>query len=688
MPEQTAPSLLSSIGDMQDKALYAKLHQTYSFDQYLALVRQNPRITRNAHQRLHDLIVEPGTMEYMDNKKKITSYNFFKDPNGNGDDAIFGLDIYLMKLVNVLHSAALGFGSQSRLLVLFGGVGSSKSSIARLFKRGVERYSMTDTGALYSFDWINLKKFRLNGDEDEFKSPMNEEPLKLIPLEWREKAIEKMGLSSKDFAVSVPKELDPLSNFFMQELMKRYNGDWTKVVSEHIRVKRIVLSERHAIGVGTFEPKDEKNQDSTELTGDINYRRLAEFGLETDPRVFDFNGELNRANRGILEMIEIFKLDVAFLYTLLGATAEHEVKPKRFSLTPIDEVIIGHTNEEEYLRIINDKTMKALIDRSISIKIPYPTKLSAEKCVYTKGLNEKKVKGVHIAPHTIEVAAMFAVLSRLEDPKKHNLSLLQKMKLYDGKQIPGYTSDTVKELRKDTENEGMTGISPRYIQDKLSNALVVGGPEGYIDPFMVLNELEKGLDSHALINNNKEVKGRLIEIIEMVKREYEEIVKNEVQRAISADEDAIARLCSNYLDQVKAFLNKEKVKSKYDNRPQEPDERLMRSIEEKIEIPANRAHDFRSELFNHLGSLALENKKFEWSTNDRLRKALEMKLFEDQKDTIKLKSLVSNVIDAETQEKIDIIRTRLIKNFGYNVRSASNVLEYVASIFARGDTKE
>ena len=139
---------------------------------------------------------------------------------------------------------------------------------------------------------------------------------------------------------------------------------------------------------------------------------------------------------------------------------------------------------------------------------------------------------MHIAPHTIEVAAMFAVLSRLEDPKKHNLSLLQKMKLYDGKQIPGYTSDTVKELRKDAENEGMIGISPRYIQDKLSNALVVGGPEGYIDPFMVLNELEKGLDSHALISNNKEMKGRLIEIIEMVKREYEEIVKNEVQRAI------------------------------------------------------------------------------------------------------------------------------------------------------------
>jgi serine protein kinase len=204
---------------------------------------------------------------------------------------------------------------------------------------------------------------------------------------------------------------------------------------------------------------------------------------------------------------------------------------------------------------------------------------------------------------------------------------------------------------------------------------------------MVLNELDKGLRHHSLITNDEQRK-RFQEIIGQVKREYEEIVKNEVQRAISADEDAIAKLAGNYIDNIKAFTLKERVKNKYTGQDEDPDERLMRSIEEKIEIAENRKDDFRREIMNFIGALAVEGKKFAWNTNDRLRRALELKLFEDQKDSIKLKTLVSAVVDKDTQEKIDIIKSRLIKNFGYNEVSATDVLNYVASIFARGDAKE
>jgi serine protein kinase len=297
------------------------------------------------------------------------------------------------------------------------------------------------------------------------------------------------------------------------------------------------------------------------------------------------------------------------------------------------------------------------------------------------------VRGKHIAPHTLEVAAMWAVLTRLEEPKKHNLTLLQKMKLYDGKVLPGYTQDTVKELRKEGKREGMDGISARYVQDKISNALVNDEGEGTINPFMVLNELEKGLRHHSLINNDEQRK-KFLECIGIVKREYEEIVKNEVQRAISADEEAIAKLAANYIDNIKAFTLKERLKNRYTGADDEPDERLMRSIEEKIDIPENRKDDFRREIMNYIGALAVEGKKFEWNTNDRLRRALELKLFEDQKDSIKLKTLVSSVVDRETQEKIDVIKSRLIKYFGYNEVSATDVLNYVASIFARGSTKD
>jgi serine protein kinase len=235
-------------------------------------------------------------------------------------------------------------------------------------------------------------------------------------------------------------------------------------------------------------------------------------------------------------------------------------------------------------------------------------------------------------------------------------------------------------------NEGMTGISPRYIQDKISNALVAHPDEDNINPFMVMHELESGLRHHSLIKDEDQFR-HYKELLSVVKEEYEDIVKNEVQRAIAADEDALMRLCGNYIDNVKAYTQREKVKNKYTGQTEEPDERLMRSIEEKIDIPESRKDDFRREIMNYIGALSLDGKKFDYKTNERLQKALELKLFQDQKDTIKLTSLVSSVVDKDTQEKIDIVKGRLIRNYGYDEDSATDVLNYVASIFARGDVK-
>ncbi|HSC87787.1 MAG TPA: serine protein kinase [Polyangiaceae bacterium] len=682
---QGGQNMVAAIGAMQDYDRYRDLSWEGSFEEYLRIVRERPQVTRNAFQRMYDMVLSYGSEEYVDNKKKLVRYNFFQDPADGGRDAIFGLDIPLMRLMNVLKAAAQGYGPEKRVILLHGPVGSSKSTIARLLKKGIERYSMSHEGALYTFRWVNLRETGLAGkDVDVFDSPMHEEPLRLIPVEWREQAIEKLGLSSEKFPVRVSGEMDPASRFIFKELLARYEGSWQKVIEQHIRVHRLVLSEKDRIGIGTFQPKDEKNQDSTELTGDINYRKIAEYGSDSDPRAFNFDGEFNIANRGIVEFVEVLKLDVAFLYDLLGASQEHRIKPKKFAQTDIDEVIIGHTNEAEYKRLLNNEFMEALRDRTIKIDIPYITKLGDERKIYEKDFDQRKVRGKHVAPHTLEVAAMWAVLTRLEEPKKHNLELIQKLALYDGRVLPGYTQDTVKELRKEVKREGMEGISPRYVQDKISNALVSDQGEGTINPFMVMNELEKGLRNHSLITNDDERK-RYRELIGVVKQEYEQIVKNEVQRAISADEDAIAKLAGNYIDNIKAYTLREKVKNKYTGQNEEPDERLMRSIEEKIEIPDNRKDDFRREIMNFIGAKAIEGQRFDWQSNDRLRRALEMKLFEDQKDSIKLKTLVSAVVDKETQEKIDIIKSRLIKYFGYNEVSATDVLNYVASIYARGD---
>jgi serine protein kinase len=677
----TGKAILSALRRELNLSDYRKKHWEGTFDEYLDIVREHPEVTRTAYQRLYDMILSHGTEEVFENKEKITRFRFFNEFAAKHGDGIYGLDRPLAELVNRLKSAAKGYGTEKRVLLLHGPVGSSKSTIARLLKKGLEQFSKDDEGMLFSFSW--------KGEAGNWhKCPMHEEPLRLVPFELRPGLLANLneGRDNHDFQISIQGDLCPFCRQMYNERLAKCDGDWHRML-EDIKVYRLMLSEQDRIGIGTFQPKDEKNQDSTELTGDINYRKIAEYGTESDPRAFNFDGELNIANRGLVEFIEVLKLDVAFLYDLLGASQEHKIKPKKFAQTDIDEVILGHTNEPEYRRLQNNEFMEALRDRTVKIDIPYVTRLKDEIQIYEKDFNPLRVRGKHIAPHTIEIAAMWAVLTRLVPPKHANLTLLQKLKLYNGKTLPGFTEDNVVELKREAANEGMHGISPRYIQDKISNALVAHPEESCVNPFMVLHELEAGLRHHSLITSQEQLQ-HYRELLSVVKEEYEDIVKNEVQRAIAADEDALTRLCSNYIDNVKAYTQREKVRNRYTGNYEDPDERLMRSVEEKIDIPEGRKEDFRREIMNYIGALAIDGKKFDYKTNERLQKALEMKLFEDQKDTIKLTSLVSSVVDKATQEKIDVVKSRLTRNYGYCDVCSTDVLSYVASIFARGHAKK
>ena len=671
--------IVDAIRSSSNPAAFRELNWTGSFGQYLDIVLENPGVLRTAHQRLYEMILSFGHEEATVHKERITRYKFFSDVLGEGHDAIFGLEKPLATLVDNFKAAAFGYGTERRVLLLHGPVGSSKSTIVRLLKRGLEHYSRSREGALYSYGW------RLPDQEEVLPCPMNEEPLMLLPLETRERILNRLNTEWKaGYRLRVEGEPCPVCRYHINQLLHRYDGDLNRIL-EHVVIRRVVLSERDRVGIGTFQPKDEKNQDSTELTGDINYRKLAEYGSESDPRAFNFDGEFNVANRGLIEFIEVLKLDVAFLYDLLGASQEHNIKPKKFAQTYIDEVIIGHTNEPEYRKLMSNELMEAFRDRTVKIDVPYNLRLSNEIRIYQKDFNEKKVTK-HIAPHTLEVAAMWAILTRLAVSKKGDLSLIDKLKLYNGKSLERYSEENVKELREENPREGLEGISPRYIQDKVSNALVRRYSSSCVNPFMVLHELEEGLDHHSLITN-EDLRKRYRELLAVAKEEYAEIVKNEVQRAIAADEEQIQRLCSNYIDNVKAYTQKERVRNRYTGQEESPDERLMRSIKEKIDVRESAKDDFRREIMNYIGALAVEGRNFDYRMNPRLQRALEKKLFEDQKDSIKLTSLVSSVVDRETQEKIDVIKARLIKNFGYNEESATDALNFVASIFARGDVK-
>src|SRR5215510_12149801 len=330
--EAETVSILSAIANLQSAHEYQELNWEGSLEDYLKLIQESPRVTRNAFQRIYDMILSYGTEEYTEHKKKFTRYRFFRDEEHQGRDAVYGIDQSLNHLVDIFKAAARNYGTERRVILLHGPVGSAKSTIVRLLKKGLEEYSRTSDGAMYTFAWTSIgndvEKEVFTVVNDELPCPMREDPLHLIPSDQRSTVIDELMRNSYDprYPVQVEGDLCPACRQMFRELTRKYKGDWFKVM-EHVRVRRLVLSEKDRIGIGTFQPKDEKNQDSTELTGDINYRKIAIYGSDSDARAFNFDGEFNVANRGIIEFIEVLKLEVAFLYDLLGASQEHKIKP-------------------------------------------------------------------------------------------------------------------------------------------------------------------------------------------------------------------------------------------------------------------------------------------------------------------------------------------------------------------------
>ena len=350
--------------------------------------------------------------------------------------------------------------------------------------------------------------------------------------------------------------------------------------------------------------------------------------------------------------------------------------------------VASNTNNPEYEKLKNNQAMEALRDRTVRIDVPYLLRWSEELAVLNHYYGPGKVKQ-HVAPHTLEIAALWAVLTRLIDDKDNKLRPVDKAKLLDGRSMPGYTEDSVKELRDKYPDEGMFGgVSCRYVQDKLSNCL--SSHHDYINTFMALNELKEGLLGSSLITNKDEV-AKYIKCIDLAKKELDEILKTEVQKALVGDENAIIRLCANYIANMMAYIKKTKVRNPITGEDQLADERLMRSIEEKIDVPEGGVNEFRQSMAAFIGGLAAEDRTFRWDSSLELKKALEAKLFEDTKDHIKLSALDisgTSVVDPEAQKKIDTVKQRLIDDYGYNEKSATDVLSYVGSIFSRGQSQD
>ncbi|WP_404450617.1 PrkA family serine protein kinase [Virgibacillus necropolis] len=610
-----------------------------TLEEYLEIVKQRPEVAQTAHSRVYNMVKSSGLAER--NGRKM--YQFF-------GEEIFGLEDAIERLVEeYFHPAAKRLDVRKRILLLMGPVSGGKSTIVTMLKRGLEQYSRTDEGAVYAIKGC----------------PMHEDPLHFIPNHLRADFFEEYG-------IRIEGSLSPLNTMRLEQ---EYDGRM-----EDVKVERIFFSEDKRVGIGTFSPSDPKSQDIADLTGSIDFSTIAEYGSESDPRAYRFDGELNKANRGMMEFQEILKCDEKFLWHLLSLTQEGNFKAGRFALISADELIIAHTNEAEYRSFISNKKNEALHSRIIVMPIPYNLRVSQEELIYEKMINESDMSHVHIAPHALRVAAIFSILTRLKGSKKQGVDLVKKMRLYDGESVEGFNQVDVDELRNEYADEGMDGIDPRYVINRISSTIIRKEVPA-INALDVLRSLKDGLDQHASISD--EDREDYMNYIAVARREFDEIAKKEVQKAFvySYEESAIT-LMNNYLDNVEAYCNKNRLRDPLTGEEMNPDEKLMRSIEEQIGISENAKKAFREEILIRISAYARKGKRFDYTSHERLREAIQKKLFADLKDIVKI-TTSSKTPDESQLKKVNEVIARLIDEYGYNSISANELLRYVGSLLNR-----
>ncbi len=636
----------------EQRSLEKSLAWEGTFAEYLDLVSKQPQIADLAHARLYNMIMSAGVEDEGDGKPR--KYNFFLDD-------LYGVERTLQQLVEeYLNPASRRLDIRKRILMLVGPVGGGKSTLVTLIKKGLQNYSKSDEGATYAIKGC----------------PMHEEPLHLIPDELRTDF-------RRNFGVYIEGDLCPVCRY-------RLDHEWEGNIDK-VPVHRIFLSEKTRVGVGTFKPADPKSQDVAELTGSVNIQALTEYGQESDPRAYNFDGELNIANRGVMEFIEMLKAEKRFLYELNTVAGEQTIKASRFALIYCDVAVIAHTNEYEYNSYFSNKENEAMIDRIFVVKVPYNLRVSEEVRIYEKLIGQSDVQergmdpnlnlaSVHIAPHTLRIASMFAILTRLKPSKKAGLSLISKMKLYDGeKQVGDWDQRHVRELHEEYSDEGMNGVSPRFIINRISSALVKGG-KAYVTPIDIMRSLRDGIAEYT---NNEEEKRRLLGFIDEVRKEFDEAAKKEVQRAfVYSYEESAKTLMNNYIDNVEAFCNREKVKHPITGDDVDPDERLMRSIEEQIGVTENAKREFREGVMRSVASLMRRGQNFTVNSDERLKEALEKKLFADLKDIVKITTSTKTPDDTQLK-KINEVIDRMCKEQGYTPESANELLRYVGTLLNR-----
>jgi serine protein kinase len=627
----------------EDRAARESKRWRGPFLEYLELVRQTPSLTKLAHGRLYDMMMRDGTQDILESEdprvkrlykdESLKVYKFFRDE-------FFGIEKTISQIVRYFHSASLKGEESRQVLYLMGPVGSGKSSLVEKLQRGLEQ-----SEPVYAIDGC----------------PMYEEPLHLLPRHLR-KEFEKM------LGVTIEGDLCPVCRFRLkEEFGTRY---------EEFPVSTRDFSKRNRVGIGVVPPVDPNNQDTSVLIGSEDISKLDLYS-EGDPRVLDLNGALNVGNRGMVEFIEVFKNETEYLHAMITATQEKVIPaPGRHGMVYVDTCIVAHSNEAEWQKFKADHTNEAILDRIVVVKVPYNLRLSEEVKIYQKIIRHSDFRA-HVAPHTLEVASMFAILSRLEATPK--CDLMTKLKLYNGEEVveKGKTKKLdAQELRDDTKREGMNGISTRFIMKALDNALSDNVEGNCINPINVREALINMVKETDLPDDNR--KQYLEFLQDVLHKEYLEILEKEITKAfVYSYQEQAESLFQNYLDHAEAFVNKTKVKDRNTKEELQPDEGFLKSIEEQIAIIGSAAEGFRQEVIAYLWASSRRGERVSYRSYEPLKEAIEKKLMTSVRDISRIITK-ARTRDEEQTDKYDAMVKNLLES-GYCPSCVDVVLKYAAN---------
>jgi len=635
---------------LESLSSFSRLHRAQrwegTFGEFLkSILPASPAaMVRSSHQYIWDMLRWHGQSANPEASDTVKARELLKRE-------LFGIDEPLARVVEYFKAAAAGSDVGRRLLLLLGPPSGGKSTLAILLKRGLEEYSRTDSGALYA----------IKG------SPLRENPLNLVPSSLRPEFRERYG-------VDIQGELSP----WARELVEReYEGDFVRVP-----VERIFLAEASRVGIGTYAPHDPTTADIADLVGSVDLAKVAQIGDEGDPRAWSWSGAVYAASRGVLEMIEILKVKREFLYLLLTMTQEKNVKVSRFPLIYLDETILAHTNLAEFHKFLQEKENEALLDRMVIIKVPYALSYRDEARIYQKLVSGAAAfRDVHLDPHVLDLAAVFAILTRLAKPEREGLDLPKKVRLYAGEAVEGVAETEAVRLKQEVPDEGLTGVSPRFVINALSNAITRGNTPS-VTSMELLLALKDAIDSDARIDA-KQKKAWVDHLVSARKEFYNRWVKEDVHRAMFASfEDEAQQLLEKYLDEVEASLDHRQVTDPITGETRPADERFLRSVEEKIKVSDSGKLSFRQEVVRKAMVAFKAGEKFKLVSHARMREAIEQYLFEERRDVLRLVTSTARP-DEDARQKISVVQERLVKEYGYDEHSAKEALSYVTTLLAQ-----